>query len=105
VLSHAVVRRRREIGIRLALGAQRTSVGRLILNNGLALTGVGLAAGITLALALMRVMRALLYEVEPTDPLSVAGVSLLLILVAVAASWWPVRRAMALDPLRLLKEE
>jgi predicted permease len=105
VLSHAVVRRRREIGIRLALGAQRTSVGRLILNNGLALTGVGLAAGITLALALMRVMRALLYEVEPTDPLSVGGVSLLLILVAAAASWWPVRRAMALDPLRLLKEE
>jgi ABC-type antimicrobial peptide transport system permease subunit len=105
VLSHAVVRRRREIGIRLALGAQRTSVGRMILNSGLALTAVGLLAGIGMALALMRVMRTLLYEVEPTDPVSVAGVSVLLIVVAAVASWWPVRRAMALDPLRLLKEE
>jgi ABC-type antimicrobial peptide transport system permease subunit len=105
VLSHTVVRRRREIGIRLAMGARAASVGRLILANGLALTGIGLVAGIALALPLVRVMRTLLYEVEPTDPVSVTIVAGLLLVVAAAASWWPARRAMKVDPLTLLREE
>lgn len=105
VLSHAVVRRRREIGIRLALGARAASVGQLILANGLALTGIGLVVGIGLALALVRVMRTLLYEVEPTDPVSVAAVAGLLLVVAMVACWWPVRRAMKTDPLTLLRED
>ena len=105
VLSYAVVQRRREIGIRLALGARPESVGRLILRNGLTLTGIGLAAGVGLALVLMRVMRTLLYEVEPTDPVSVGLVVALLSAVAALASWRPARRAMRVDPVSLLRQE
>jgi putative ABC transport system permease protein len=105
VLSYSVVQRRREIGIRLALGARPHAVGGLIVRNGLAMTGVGLAVGLALAFALTGVMRSLLYEVEPTDPLSVIGVAALLVAVAAIASWWPARRAMKLDPLVLLREE
>jgi predicted permease len=105
VLSYAVVQRHREFGIRLALGARPESVGRLILRNGLALTAIGLAAGVGLALLLMRFMRTLLYEVEPTDPVSVAGVVVVLAIVATAASWRPARRAMRVDPVNLLRQE
>jgi ABC-type antimicrobial peptide transport system permease subunit len=105
VLSYAVVQRHREIGIRLALGARPESVGRLILHNGLMLTAAGLAAGVALALALVRVMRTLLYEVEPTDPASVAGVVAILCVVAALASWRPARRAMRVDPVTLLRQE
>jgi putative ABC transport system permease protein len=105
VLSYAVVQRRREIGIRLALGARPDGVGRAILVNGLALTTIGLGIGVLLAMALMGVMRSLLYEVEPTDPFSVAGVAIVLLVVALAASWQPARRAMRIDPVRLLREE
>jgi predicted permease len=104
VLSCLVAQRLREIGIRLALGARPRDVGRLILGSGLRLTSVGLAAGIGLALALVRVMRTLLYEVEPSDPTSVVLVSLLLLAVALAASWIPARRAMRVDPVSLLRE-
>jgi hypothetical protein len=105
VLSYAVVQRRREIGIRLALGARPESVGRLILRNGLTLTVIGLTAGIGLALVLMRAMRSLLYEVEPTDPASVAFVAALLFGVAALASWRPARRAMRVDPVSLLRQD
>ena len=105
VLSYAVVQRHREIGIRLALGARPESVGRLILRSGLSLTAVGLVAGVALALALVRVMRTLLYEVETTDPLSVVAVVLVLSGVAVIASWRPARRAMRVDPVTLLRQE
>ncbi|HEX7779627.1 MAG TPA: FtsX-like permease family protein, partial [Vicinamibacterales bacterium] len=105
VLSYAVVQRHREIGIRLALGAKPESVGRLILQSGLVLTTIGLVAGVGLALLLMRFMRALLYEVEPTDPVSVAGVVIVLALVAAVASWRPARRAMRVDPVSLLRQE
>jgi ABC-type antimicrobial peptide transport system permease subunit len=105
VLSYAVAQRHREIGIRLALGARPESVGRLILRNGLVLTTMGLAAGVGLALLLMRFMRTLLYEVEPTDPVSVAGVVIVLAIVATAASWRPARRAMRVDPISLLRQE
>jgi ABC-type antimicrobial peptide transport system permease subunit len=104
VLSYGVAQRRREIGIRLALGAQPQSVGRLILRHGLVLTTIGLAIGLVAALGLVRVMRTLLYEVEPTDPLSVAGVALLLLMTAAVASWRPARQAMRVDPVSLLRE-
>ena len=105
VLSYAVVQRHREIGIRLALGARPESVGRLILGNGLLLTAFGLVAGVALAMALMRVMRTLLYEVEPTDPISVGLVVVVLTAVATLASWQPARRAMRVDPVKLLRQE
>jgi ABC-type antimicrobial peptide transport system permease subunit len=105
VLSYLVAERRREIGIRLALGAQPGNVGRLILGNGLRLTAIGLVLGVVAALGLVRVMRSLLYEVEPTDPASVAAVVAILLATAVVASWWPARRAMQVNPVTLLREE
>jgi predicted lysophospholipase L1 biosynthesis ABC-type transport system permease subunit len=105
VLSYLVAQRRREIGIRLALGAQPGNVGRLILGNGLRLTAIGLVLGVVAALGLVRVMRSLLYEVEPTDPASVAAVVAILLATAVVASWWPARRAMQVNPVTLLREE
>ena len=105
VLSYLVAQRRREIGIRLALGARPQRIGRLILRNGLALTAAGLVLGLAAAWGLVRVMRTLLYEVEPSDPASMALVTVVLLTTAAAASWWPARRAMRVDPAALLREE
>ena len=105
VLSYLVTQRLREIGIRLALGARPRDVGSLILTSGLGLTAVGLTIGIGLALALARVMRTLLYQVDPMDPLSIVGVSTLLTATALAAASRPARRAMRVDPVSLLREE
>jgi ABC-type antimicrobial peptide transport system permease subunit len=105
VLSCLVAQRRREIGIRLALGAVPRQVGRLILGSGLKLTAVGLVIGVAAAFGLMRVMRSLLYEVEPTDPASVAAVAGVLLATAFLASWWPSRRAMRVNPVTLLRDE
>jgi putative ABC transport system permease protein len=104
VLSYAVSQRRREIGIRLALGARPRSVGRRILHGGLALTAAGLLLGAGAALALVGVMRSLLYDVEPTDPMSVVLVSAMLLGVAALACWCPARQAMRTDPVHLLRE-
>jgi ABC-type antimicrobial peptide transport system permease subunit len=105
VLSYLVGQRLREIGIRLALGASPREIFALVMRSGLTLTAAGLVIGIGLALALVRLMRAVLFEVEPTDPLSVASVSVLLIAVTLAASWRPARRAMSVDPMVLLREQ
>jgi putative ABC transport system permease protein len=105
VLSYLVAQRRREIGIRLALGARPEAIGRLILGNGLGLTSIGVALGVSAALALVRVMRALLYDVEPSDPASILIVCTVLFIVAVLAAWRPARRAMQVDPVALLREE
>jgi hypothetical protein len=105
VLSYLVTQRVREIGIRLALGATPRDVGRLVLRSGLSLTGAGLVAGLTLAAALTQVMRTVLYEVGPSDPLSMAAVSAVLLGTATLASWWPARRAMRVDPVQLLRQD
>ncbi len=105
VLSYLVAQRLREIGIRLALGARPSDIGRLILRSGVGLAIVGLAVGVILALALMHVVQSLLYRVEPSDPLSFIVVSIVLLLTATLASWTPARRAMRVDPLALLREE
>jgi ABC-type antimicrobial peptide transport system permease subunit len=105
VLSYLVAQRRREIGIRLALGARPAAVGRLILGNGLKLTVAGLVLGTGAALALVRVMQSLLYDVEPSDPISVSAVLVMLLATALAASWLPARRAMRVDPVSLLRED
>jgi putative ABC transport system permease protein len=105
VLSYLVTQRIREIGIRLALGATPRDVGRLVLWNGLGLTGAGLMAGLALAAALTRLMRTLLYEVGPSDPVSMAAVSAVLLGTAMLACWWPARRAMRIDPVQLLRQE
>jgi predicted permease len=105
VMSVAANQRVREIGIRLALGAQRGDIERLMIRPGLALAGAGVAAGVVAATSLARLMRAVLFAVGPTDVLTYAAVSLLLVLVALAACYVPARRATRQDPLVALRTE
>jgi putative ABC transport system permease protein len=105
VLSYLVSRRRREIGIRMALGATRGSVLTLILRGGLAWAGTGIAAGLVAALFLTRLMAGLLYGVAPHDPRTFAAVTLVLLAIAAAASAVPAFRAARVDPLEALRTD
>jgi predicted permease len=105
VLSYLVSRRTREIGIRVAIGAGRSGVLRLILGSGLLLALGGLASGLAAAYLATRSMRSLLHEVEPADPLTFAAVAVVLTVVAVVASLVPAWRAARLDPVLALKAE
>jgi putative ABC transport system permease protein len=105
VVAHAVGQRTREIGIRIALGATPRDIRRLVLSSGTALVGVGLAAGVAAALAVMRLLRSLLYEVSASDPLALALAAGTLGAVALAAHWLPARRAARVAPLEALREE
>jgi putative ABC transport system permease protein len=104
VLSYAVAQRRREIGIRIALGAKPGEVMGAVLRQALTLTVLGVVIGAAAALALTRLLDALLYEVSPTDPLTYVAVALLLTAVAALAAWMPARRATRIDPLAVLRE-
>lgn len=104
-LAHAVRRRQRELGVRIALGADRGSVLRMVLAQGLKVAGAGLALGIAGTLAMSGVLEAFLYGMEPYDPLTLAGVALVLILVSAVACLAPARRATAVDPVRVLGAE
>jgi len=103
VISYVVTQRTREIGIRMALGAQTEDVRRLFLHYGLLLTGAGTAIGIVLSLALTRVTSALLFGVSPVDPATYAAVSIGLAAVALMAAWLPARRASRVDPVVALR--
>jgi putative ABC transport system permease protein len=105
VLSFSVVQRTREIGVRIALGAQMKDVLALVVGQGLKLAGLGLALGLFAAWAVTRFVANLLYGVTATDPLVFVGVSLLLLVVAGLASWLPARRATKLDPMTVLRHE
>jgi len=105
VLAYSVARRTREIGIRLALGAQRADVMRLILSQGLVLVAVGGVIGITVALVTGRVLRAYLVGVSQTDPVTFIAVALLLAAVAMLACRLPARRAGRIDPMEALRYE
>ena len=105
VLSYSVSQRRQEIGVRVALGAERRDVIRLVVGHGLKLAGAGIVLGVLGALAVTPLIRTLLYNVTPTDPASFGGVATFLLLVALAASYIPARRATAVDPIIALRNE
>jgi putative ABC transport system permease protein len=105
VVSYSVTQRTQEIGIRVALGARSADVSRLVLREGLLLGGLGVAVGLAAAVASTRVLRSLLFEVTPTDPLTLGAVAGLLLAVALAATLWPARRATKVDPMVALRYE
>jgi putative ABC transport system permease protein len=105
VLSYVVSRRTREIGIRVAIGADRGRVLRMVLASGLTLAAIGVVTGLVAAFAVTRLLRGLLHDVTPSDPLTFASVAAGLLAVAVAASLAPAWRAMRVDPVVALKSE
>jgi len=105
VIAYSVSQRTREIGIRMALGAERRELAGMFVGQGLLLTGVGVACGLVTAFALMRVMSSLLFHVKPVDPLTYAAVSAGLVATAAVASYLPSRRAAAVNPVDALRAE
>jgi putative ABC transport system permease protein len=105
VVAYSVAARTREIGIRLALGAKREDVFKLVVGDGLLLSLAGLLIGIPSALAATRVLSSFLYDTKPGDPVAFAAVSLLLVVVALTAAYVPARRAMKVDPMVALRYE
>jgi predicted permease len=105
VISYLVGQRTREIGIRVALGAGHSDVLRLVLGHGVRMALVGIAIGIAVSLGLTQLMASMLYGVSPTDPITFAGVAVILTLVALAACYIPARRAMRVDPTVALRYE
>jgi predicted permease len=105
ILHFTVSQRQREFGVRLALGATRQDLFRLVVGQGLRLPAIGMAAGLLGAYAVTRVFEHLLFQVSPTDPLTFGGVAAVLMAVAIMACWIPARRAMRIDPIAALRCE
>ncbi|HEX4309179.1 MAG TPA: ABC transporter permease [Acidobacteriaceae bacterium] len=105
VISYTVSQRTSEFGLRLALGAQRLDLLRLVLAQGAGLILTGTAAGLCLALLLARILKSLIYNVSPADPLTFGAVAVLVVAVALLASWFPARRAAKSDPMVALRAE
>ncbi len=103
VLTHAVNRRRTEVGLRLALGARPVDIRRMILGEGLRLTLVGAVLGLLAAIALARGLSSLLFDVSPADPWAYAGVAALVCAASIVAAWLPARRAERCDPMQALR--
>ena len=104
-MAYSVANRRNEIGIRLALGAQPGQVRGMILRESTWLAVVGIAVGVVAALALTRLVKSMLYGISPSDPLTLIGGTILLLLVALGASWIPARRAAGVQPMDALRHE
>jgi predicted permease len=105
VISYVVSQRRREIGIRVALGAQAGEVKRMFVRYGLAPAAIGIACGLGVSVALTRLMASLLFGISPLDPMTYASVPIILATAAVLASYLPARRAAAVDPAEILRAE
>ena len=105
VMAFTVAQRKREIGVRLAVGADPAGIRRLVLGRGLRLTAIGVGIGLLVALALGRVIESLLFGVSPFDIATMLAVPALLALVSLLATWIPAQRAMRLDPVRAMRDE
>ena len=105
VISYSVAQRTRELGIRIALGAQRSDVLRLILRQGMTLVAAGVVFGVAASLGLTRLIASLLYGISASDPITFFLLSTALVLVAFIACWLPARRASAVDPIVALHAE
>jgi ABC-type antimicrobial peptide transport system permease subunit len=105
VISYTVSQRTREIGIRLALGAQQGAITRMFVGNALLLAGIGAAIGLAGAIELMQLMKSLLFGISPRDPLTYIIVPAILITIAAFASYFPARRAAAVDPANTLRAD
>jgi len=105
VIAYMVVRRRNEIGVRMALGAGGGQVVRLVLREAVILLFIGLAAGIAISLFATRAAATLLYGLKPQDPISLVIAIALLTTIALVAAWAPARRAAALDPMNALRDD
>jgi predicted permease len=105
VVSYAVSQRRREIGIRLALGAQRQEIRRMFVRRGVVVVGIGLAAGVGAAASVTRLLESLLFGVEPLDPVAFIAMPVVLAIAALVASYLPARQAMTVDPVETMRAE
>lgn len=105
LVSYSIAQRTNELGIRMALGANRADILRMVLRESARVALIGTGAGIIVGLLLMRALRSVLYGVSAYDPLSFAGSAIALILVALAASFFPARRATRVDPIVALRYE
>jgi putative ABC transport system permease protein len=105
VVSYNVSQRRKEIGIRVALGASRRQVFQIILGQALMMTAIGVACGIVGALGLTRMIESMLFDVTPTDAATFAAVTVLVVAVAILASYLPAHRATNADPMAALRQE
>jgi ABC-type antimicrobial peptide transport system permease subunit len=105
VISYSVAQRTREVGIRMALGAQRGTLVALFVRQGMVLTGIGVACGLVAAFVTMRLMSSLLFNVSPVDPLTYAAITFLVVVIAYLACYLPSRRAATIDPVDALRAE
>jgi predicted permease len=105
VMSYTVARQTKEIGVRMALGAERSDIARMVLRDAGLLLAIGLALGIVTALAGARILSSLLFGVRPHDPLTLAAASALLFVTGVLSAWWPARRAARVEPMEALRTE
>ncbi len=105
VLSYVVGQRTNEIGIRMALGARAAEVSRMVVRQGGTVVLIGLAIGLIGALALTRVMEAILFDVSPTDPVTYIGVTVFLLAIGLLATYLPARRAAEIDPVEALRAD
>jgi ABC-type antimicrobial peptide transport system permease subunit len=105
VIAYSVAQRRKEIGIRMALGAQRDALVGMFVRQGLTLTGIGVICGLAAAVGLTRLMASLLFHVSALDPITYVAVTAVLVATAMLASYMPSRRAATVDPVETLRAE
>jgi putative ABC transport system permease protein len=105
VLAYSVAQRTQEIGVRIALGATPGGILKMVLGQGLLTVAIGLIVGLAGSLLLTRTMRSMLFEISPNDPITIVGIALLLLLIAMLASYIPARRATRVDPMIALRYE